>query len=146
MRRPRSYGTSGYWIDYAVHASAHGRARIVLAIECDGATYHSSQSARDRDRLRQEQLERLGWRFCRIWSADWFDDKQRTIDKVLAAYQAALNGEAVATPKAARPGPDENGAAARAAERLHRALTPTDAPRRSAPRPNVRPGRPIGEY
>jgi very-short-patch-repair endonuclease len=61
------YGTSGYWIDFAVqHPAQPGR--FVLAIECDGATYHSSQSARDRDRLRQEQLERQGWRFHRIWS------------------------------------------------------------------------------
>ena len=45
---------------------------MVLAIECDGARYHSSPTARDRDRLRQDHLERLGWRFHRIWSTDWF--------------------------------------------------------------------------
>ncbi len=56
------YGSSGYWIDFAAqHPSKPGR--FVLAIECDGATYHSSESARDRDRLRQEQLERLGGGF-----------------------------------------------------------------------------------
>jgi very-short-patch-repair endonuclease len=44
--------------------------RYVLAIECDGATYHSSYTARDRDRLRQQQLENLGWRFHRIWVAN----------------------------------------------------------------------------
>jgi len=49
------YGTSGYWIDDVVaHPTQPGR--YVLALECDGATYHSSESARDRDRLRQEQL------------------------------------------------------------------------------------------
>ena len=49
--------------------------RYVLAIECDGATYHSRYTARDRDRLRQQQLENLGWRFHRIWSTDWFHAK-----------------------------------------------------------------------
>jgi hypothetical protein len=62
----------------------------VLAIECDGATYHSSVSARDRDRLRQEQLERHGWRFHRIWSTEWFHDKQACADKAVAAYHQAV--------------------------------------------------------
>lgn len=83
------YGTSGYWIDFAVsHPSQPGR--YVLAIECDGATYHSAPSARDRDRLRQEQLERLGWRFHRIWSTDWFRHKDACAERVVAAYQQAL--------------------------------------------------------
>jgi len=43
-----------------------------MGIECDGATYHSAKSARDRDRLRQAILERLGWKIRRIWSTDWF--------------------------------------------------------------------------
>jgi len=43
-----------------------------MGIECDGATYHSAKSARDRDRLRQTILERLGWQIRRIWSTDWF--------------------------------------------------------------------------
>ena len=83
------YGTSGYWIDFAVqHPAQPGR--HVLAIECDGATYHSSQSARDRDRLRQEQLERQGWRFHRIWSTAWFHDKNACTEQALTAYQDAL--------------------------------------------------------
>ncbi|MDO4803151.1 MAG: hypothetical protein Q4A15_13370, partial [Prevotellaceae bacterium] len=43
---------------------------------CVGATYHSSKNARDRDRLRQEILERMGWKFYRIWSTDWFRNKE----------------------------------------------------------------------
>jgi hypothetical protein len=63
---------------------------MVLAIECDGATYHSSATARDRDRLRQEHLERLGWTFHRIWSQDWFYHHETEISRALAAYQAAV--------------------------------------------------------
>ena len=89
LKLTAQYGTSGYWIDFAVqHPTQPGR--YVLAIECDGATYHSSRSARDRDRLRQEQLERQGWRFHRIWSAEWFDDKQACAEKAIAAYHAAV--------------------------------------------------------
>ena len=83
------YGASGFRIDFAAqHPAKPGR--MVLAIECDGASYHSSETARDRDRLRQEQLERLGWRFHRIWSQDWFENKQRETEKTLAAYQQAV--------------------------------------------------------
>jgi hypothetical protein len=62
----------------------------VLAIECDGATYHSSYTARDRDRLRQQQLENLGWTFHRIWSTDWFNRKHEEVDRAVAAYERAL--------------------------------------------------------
>lgn len=83
------YGCSGYLIDYvAKHPEKPGR--MVLAIECDGASYHSSPTARDRDRLRQDHLERLGWRFHRIWSGDWFRDKQAEIERTVAAYEKAV--------------------------------------------------------
>ena len=61
------YGVSGYRLDFAVqHPKEKGK--YILAIEADGATYHSSDTARDRDRIRQSHLERLGWKFHRIWS------------------------------------------------------------------------------
>jgi very-short-patch-repair endonuclease len=83
------YGCSGYWIDYAAqHPSRPGQ--MVLAIECDGVSYHSSKTARDRDRLRQEHLERLGWRFHRIWSQDWFYQREAEVALALDAYQQAV--------------------------------------------------------
>ena len=89
LKLTAQYGTSAYWIDFAVqHPVQPGR--YVLAIECDGATYHSSQSARDRDRLRQEQLERHGWRFHRIWSTEWFYDKDACAEKAIVAYHNAV--------------------------------------------------------
>ncbi len=71
-------GASQFRIDMvAEHPRKPGR--FVLAIECDGASYHSSYTARDRDRLRQQQLENLGWRFHRIWSTDWFMRRRRSL-------------------------------------------------------------------
>jgi len=73
-------GVSGYSIDIGVkHPNwEHG---YILGVECDGASFHSSKSARDRDRLRQEVLEGLGWKIHRIWSTDWFNNpsQQATI-------------------------------------------------------------------
>lgn len=63
-------GVAGFYIDLAVYdPGADGK--FLMGIECDGATYHSAKSARDRDRLRQEILERLGWKIRRIWSTDY---------------------------------------------------------------------------
>ena len=99
------YGASGYRIDFAAkHPTQPGR--MVLAIEADGAAYHSSVSARDRDRLRQQHLERLGWTFHRIWSQDWFNNKQSEIAKAKNAYAHAgaaasdpqKTGQSAATP------------------------------------------------
>lgn len=82
-------GASKYRIDLvAKHPKQPGR--FVLAIECDGASYHSSPTARDRDRLRQQQLESLGWKFHRIWSTDWFMRKEDEITRALAAYENAV--------------------------------------------------------
>ncbi|GAC1427854.1 MAG: hypothetical protein NVS1B11_17950 [Terriglobales bacterium] len=72
----------------AEHPNKPGR--FVLAIECDGATYHSSYTARDRDRLRQQQLENLGWRFHRIWSTDWFMRKEEEVKRVMRSFQSAV--------------------------------------------------------
>lgn len=107
------YGVAGYWIDFAAaHPQRPGE--MVLAIEADGAAYHSSPTARDRDRLRQDQLERLGWTFHRIWSTDWFNDAGPCIERARAAYDQAvaasdaarsrsISSESAATPATATP-------------------------------------------
>lgn len=74
-------GCSGFRIDLAIrHPRQPGR--YILGIECDGKTYHEARSARDRDRLRQEVLEGLGWRILRIWSPDWLSNPQAQVERV----------------------------------------------------------------
>jgi very-short-patch-repair endonuclease len=82
-------GMAGFFIDLAV-IDPRDEGRYLLGIECDGAAYHSSRYARDRDRLRQMILENRGWRLHRIWSTDWFYKREREIDKVRNAIQVAL--------------------------------------------------------
>ena len=76
-------GVAGYRIDIAVKHPKH-QGIYLAAIECDGATYHSALSVRDRDRIRQEILESLGWRgrIWRIWSTDWFRSPRQEIEKL----------------------------------------------------------------
>jgi very-short-patch-repair endonuclease len=74
-------GVAGYFVDIGIRHPEwpHG---FILGVECDGATYHSAKSARDRDRLRQEVLEKLGWRLHRIWSTDWFNNPRQESEKL----------------------------------------------------------------
>jgi very-short-patch-repair endonuclease len=81
-------GTAGFFVDLAV-VDPDRPGRYLLAVECDGATYHSARSARDRDRLRQQVLEGLGWRFHRIWSTDWFRNPERELRRVVEAIETA---------------------------------------------------------
>jgi very-short-patch-repair endonuclease len=84
-------GVAKFRIDIGiVHPDKPGT--YILGVECDGATYHSSKSARDRDRLRQEVLEGLNWRIHRVWSTDWYRDPEQEFSRLVQTikrYQAA---------------------------------------------------------
>lgn len=81
-------GCTGYRIDLAiVNPAAPGR--YLIGVECDGAPYHSSPVARDRDRLRQQVLEGLGWTLHRVWSTDWYRNRAETGQKLLEAVERA---------------------------------------------------------
>lgn len=96
LRVVSQVGVGSFRIDLGIK-DEHSE-RYLLGIECDGATYHSSKTARDRDRLRQEVLETLGWRIHRIWSTDWIKDPQREVEKVLLAYEEARAGRRPESP------------------------------------------------
>jgi very-short-patch-repair endonuclease len=84
----RQVGIAGFFVDLGVlHPKQPGR--YVLGIECDGAAYHHSRSARDRDRLRQAVLEDHGWIIHRIWSTDWFQRPSEQLRKVAEAIPRA---------------------------------------------------------
>ena len=81
-------GVSSFRIDLGVLLRSNP-GEYLLGVECDGATYHRARSARDRDRLRQEVLEGLGWRLHRIWSTDWFRNQERETQRLLFAIRDA---------------------------------------------------------
>jgi len=85
----RDLGASGHRIDLAL-AHPEDPTRQVLAVECDGPAYHLSPIARERDRLRQEQLEARGWHFHRVWSSEWAADPRGVVDRVLLAWNRAV--------------------------------------------------------
>lgn len=118
-------GVSGYRIDIGV-VDPRSPGRYLLGVECDGRSYHSGATARDRDRLRQHVLEGLGWELHRIWSTDWWLDPEGPSRRLLArleqlANQPATQDEAVMADAAAEPPgagapPDEAAASESAAQ------------------------------
>jgi hypothetical protein len=81
-------GCSGYRIDIGVVDPVNAGS-FLLGVECDGATYKSSSSARDRDRLREQVLRQLGWRIHRIWSPAWVARRDSEIRRLKDALEQA---------------------------------------------------------
>ena len=82
-------GASSFRVDLGiVHPDAPGV--YLCGVECDGATYHRSATARDRDMLREQVLRGLGWEIVRIWSTDWWVDRAGTLEKVHASLAQLL--------------------------------------------------------
>ena len=81
-------GVAGYRIDFGV-VDEEVPGRYVCGIECDGVAYHASESARDRDRLRQQVLEARGWTIHRLWSTDWFKDREGQVGRLLELIEGS---------------------------------------------------------
>lgn len=136
------YGVSGFRLDFACpHPRESGR--MVLAVEADGASYHKTSTARDRDRLRQQVLEALGWRFHRIWSTDWFQKPEAEVVKVKKAYEEAV----AAADRAACQGEPPGGAVQSDSVAVPAVPPPPQPqPQRVGPRPAIPTGPPITQY
>jgi hypothetical protein len=97
-----AYGSAGQPIDLAVEDPEHP-GHVLVAVETDGPTYAAMRSSRDRDRLRGEQLGRLGWMHVRVWTTDLFRDPARDVARVNAAVQQAVANRAAAAPVVQTP-------------------------------------------
>jgi len=83
-------GCSGYRIDMAVRHPKYA-GRFAIGIECDGASYHSARTARERDRLRQTILEDMGWKIHRVWSTSWIRNNREESERLLTAIKQAID-------------------------------------------------------
>ena len=106
-------GSAGFRIDLGVRHPERS-SQYILAVECDGATYHSALWARERDRLRQQVLEHQGWRFHRIWSTDWFYRRASEVQRLRTALANArlAAGAGFRPPPANRPEKSRGGTGA----------------------------------
>jgi hypothetical protein len=88
LRSCSSVGCSGYKIDIGVIDPVNPGCYL-LGVECDGTTYKSSNSARDRDRLREQVLKGLGWRIHRVWSPSWVARRDSEVKRLKEALEQA---------------------------------------------------------
>ena len=99
-------GCAGYFIDMAVVDPDHP-GRYILGVECDGATYHSARSARDRDRLREQVLRAQGWKLHRIWSTDFIhhpaDELRRLHEAIEGERRASVAQTEAPIPASSSP-------------------------------------------
>lgn len=86
-------GVERFRIDLGVRHASYPLG-FLAGIECDGAKYHSTLTVRGRDRIRQDVLEGLGWRIYRVWSTDWFNDREREIARLLRYLEEHRSREA----------------------------------------------------
>jgi very-short-patch-repair endonuclease len=113
-------GVSRFRIDLGVvHPDRPGD--FLAGVECDGASYHQAATARDREKVREAVLRSLGWQLARVWSTDWWVDRQGALERLDAELNAMLvqSRETVAAPPEPAPAPEilfdlsgEGGAAA----------------------------------
>ncbi|PSR56801.1 DUF3320 domain-containing protein [Adhaeribacter arboris] len=87
-------GSAGFHVDFAV-VDPQQPGHYALGIECDGATYYSARSARDRDRLRQSVLQSLGWNLYHVWSTDWFRNPEAELKRLVSAIEQALGNDSI---------------------------------------------------
>ena len=85
-------GTSGYRVDIGV-VDPDRPGEYLLGILCDGYNYNSAKSARDREITRYNVLRLLGWRICRVWAMEWWEDRELTIKRLLSAIDVAIKGD-----------------------------------------------------
>ncbi len=85
-------GASSFRVDLGI-VDPDAPGRYLAGVECDGATYHRSATARDRDKLREQVLRGLGWEIVRVWSTDWWIDPAGTLDRLDARLQAQLTAQ-----------------------------------------------------
>jgi len=100
-------GASEYRIDLAIKDPRDNN-RYIMAVECDGATYHHTKTARDRDVLRQEVLQSQGWKIYRVWSTDWFRDREEALKGILSALELAKKAPVKDSVQATPQYPDGN--------------------------------------
>lgn len=93
-------GASVFRVDLAV-VNPDARGSYLAGIECDGATYHRSATAKDRDKLREQVLRGLGWEILRVWSTDWWIDRDGTRDRLDSQLKTLLSSSRAARKLAA---------------------------------------------
>lgn len=74
----QQHKVGGFRLDFVIKTNTKD-----VVLECDGKAYHKSEEAYAHDMFRQKELENMGFIVYRIWSTNWFRDKDREMKKFL---------------------------------------------------------------
>ena len=85
----KKVGCAGFRVDLAI-IDPDNPGKYILGIQCDGRNYASSKVARDRDRLREQVLNGLGWNIYHIWSTDWYRNRDLARAKLLENIESTI--------------------------------------------------------
>lgn len=91
-------GRSNFKVDIAVSTAEHPD-RYILGILCDGKTYYETKTTRDREIVQPNVMKMLGWSVMRVYSIDWYENRERSINQILEELKAHESGEANAEPE-----------------------------------------------
>lgn len=80
-------GNTNYKLSLAVYDAKLDR--YLLGIECDYSAFKSSDSILERDVYRNKFLESRGWKIMRVWSRDWWLNKNKVISNIVKAINAS---------------------------------------------------------
>ena len=85
-------GRSNFKVDIAVSTPEHPE-KFILGILCDGRTYFETKTTRDREIVQPGVLRMLNWRVMRVYSIDWYENRERALNQILQELKSAETGE-----------------------------------------------------
>ena len=85
-------GRSNFKVDIAVSTKEHPE-EFVLGILCDGKTYYETKTTRDREIVQPNVLRMLHWRVMRVYSIDWYENRERTLKQIIQELESATSGK-----------------------------------------------------
>ena len=85
-------GRSNFKVDIAVSTREHPE-KFILGILCDGRTYFETKTTRDREIVQPSVLRMLNWRVLRVYSIDWYENRERALKQILQELKLAESGK-----------------------------------------------------
>lgn len=82
----KSVGHSKFKVDIAV-INPYNEEEYLLGIMLDGDSYRQSSNTKDREVTQISVLKGLGWKLHRIWTMDWWDNRDKEISKLLSLLE-----------------------------------------------------------
>ena len=82
----RDVGHSDFKVDIAV-VNPYDEDEYILGIMMDGNTYKRSSNTKDREIAQVGVLKGLGWNLHRMWTMDWWDNRDKELSTLLSILE-----------------------------------------------------------